>query len=60
MRAIRYTSGQLIEQLLALKQNGGVVQLVALSSFVKTPTPDSPERAAAAWTATTMPASRST
>ena len=35
------------EQLLALKQNGGVAQLVALSSFVKTPTPDSPERAAA-------------
>jgi len=35
------------EQLLALKQNGGVVQLVALSSFVKVPAPDSPERAAA-------------
>jgi membrane dipeptidase len=35
------------EQLLALKKNGGVVQLVALGSFVKTPIPDSPERAAA-------------
>ncbi|MCX5761823.1 MAG: membrane dipeptidase, partial [Gemmatimonadetes bacterium] len=35
------------EQLLALKKNGGVVQLVALSAFVKTPIPDSPERAAA-------------
>ena len=35
------------EQLLALKKNGGVAQMVALSSFVKVPTPDSPERAAA-------------
>ena len=35
------------EQLLALKKNGGVVQLVALSNFVKTPPPDSPERTAA-------------
>lgn len=35
------------EQLLALKKNGGVVQLVAFNSYVKTPTPDSPERAAA-------------
>jgi membrane dipeptidase len=35
------------EQLLALKKNGGVVQLVALSTYVKTPKPDSPERAAA-------------
>ncbi|MDP1890220.1 MAG: dipeptidase [Gemmatimonadaceae bacterium] len=35
------------EQLLALKRNGGVAQMVALSSFVKVPTPDSPERAAA-------------
>lgn len=35
------------EQLLAVRKNGGVVQLVALGSFVKTPVPDSPERAAA-------------
>jgi membrane dipeptidase len=35
------------EQLLALKKNGGVAQMVALSSFVKVPAPDSPERAAA-------------
>ncbi len=35
------------EQLLALKKNGGVVQMVALSGFVKVPAPDSPERAAA-------------
>ncbi|MHB8839716.1 MAG: dipeptidase [Gemmatimonadaceae bacterium] len=35
------------EQLLALKKNGGVAQLVALSSFVKVPTPDSPARAQA-------------
>lgn len=35
------------EQLLALKKNGGVVQLVAFNSYVKTPTPDSPERTAA-------------
>jgi len=32
------------EQLLALKENGGVIQMVALSSYVKTPPPDSPER----------------
>jgi membrane dipeptidase len=35
------------EQLLALAKNGGVVQVVAFSSYVKTPKPDSPERAAA-------------
>ncbi len=35
------------ELLLALKKNGGVAQLVALSSFVKVPTPDSPARAQA-------------
>ncbi|HEY3287310.1 MAG TPA: dipeptidase [Gemmatimonadaceae bacterium] len=35
------------EQLLALKKNGGVAQMVALSGFVKVPAPDSPERAAA-------------
>jgi membrane dipeptidase len=35
------------EQLQALKKNGGVVQLVALSTYVKTPKPDSPERAEA-------------
>ena len=35
------------EQLLALKKNGGVAQMVALSSFVKTAAPDAPERAAA-------------
>jgi len=35
------------EQLLALKKNGGVAQMVAFASYVKTPTPDSPERAAA-------------
>lgn len=35
------------EQLLALKKNGGVAQMVAFNSYVKTPTPDSPERAAA-------------
>jgi membrane dipeptidase len=35
------------EQLLAIKANGGVAQMVALSSYVKTPRPDSPERAAA-------------
>jgi membrane dipeptidase len=35
------------EQLLALKKNGGVAQMVALSAYVKTPKPDSPERAAA-------------
>jgi membrane dipeptidase len=32
------------EQLLALKKNGGVVQVVAFSTYVKTPPPDSPER----------------
>ena len=32
------------EQLLALKKNGGVVQIVAFSSYVKTPLPASPER----------------
>lgn len=32
------------EQLLALEENGGVIQMVALSSYVKTPPPDSPER----------------
>jgi membrane dipeptidase len=35
------------EQLLALKKNGGVVQVVAFSSYVKLRKPDSPERAAA-------------
>src|SRR5437870_10714024 len=35
------------EQLLALKKNGGVIQVVAYSSYVKTPKPDSPERTAA-------------
>ncbi|HEY2917362.1 MAG TPA: dipeptidase [Candidatus Binatia bacterium] len=35
------------EQLLALRKNGGVIQVVAYSSFVKTPKPDSPERASA-------------
>jgi membrane dipeptidase len=35
------------EQLLALKENGGVVQIVAFNSYVKTPPPPSPERAAA-------------
>jgi membrane dipeptidase len=32
------------EQLLALKQNGGVVQVVAFNSYVKTPPPPSPQR----------------
>jgi len=32
------------EQLLALKENGGVVQVVGFSSYVKTPPPSSPER----------------
>ena len=32
------------EQLLALEKNGGVVQIVAFSSYVKTPPPPSPER----------------
>ena len=32
------------EQLLALKKNGGVVQMVAFSSYVKTPPAPSPER----------------
>jgi membrane dipeptidase len=35
------------EQLLALKKNGGVAQMVAFSTYVKTPKPDSPERTAA-------------
>ena len=35
------------EQLLGLKKTGGVIQMVAYSSFVKTTKPDSPERAAA-------------
>jgi len=35
------------EQLLAVKKNGGVVQLVAFNTYVKTRPPDSPERAAA-------------
>jgi membrane dipeptidase len=35
------------EQLLALKKNGGVIQVVAYPTFVKTPKPDSPERASA-------------
>lgn len=32
------------EQLLALQRNGGVVQVVAFNSYVKTPPPPSPER----------------
>jgi membrane dipeptidase len=35
------------EQLLALKKNGGVIQVVAFASYVKIAKPDSPERAAA-------------
>jgi len=35
------------EQLLALKKNGGVVQLVAFSGYVKKAPPESPERTAA-------------
>ncbi len=35
------------EQLMALKKNGGVIQTVALASYVKVNKPDSPERAAA-------------
>ncbi len=35
------------EQLLALKKNGGVIQMVAFASYVKVAKPDSPERAAA-------------
>jgi len=35
------------EQLLALKKNGGVIQIVAFNNYIKTPPPDSPERAAA-------------
>jgi membrane dipeptidase len=35
------------EQLLALKQTGGVFQVVAYDGFVKTTIPDSPERSAA-------------
>jgi membrane dipeptidase len=32
------------EMLLALKKNGGVIQMVGFSSYIKTPKPDSPER----------------
>lgn len=35
------------EQLDALKKNGGVIQMVAFNSYVKTPPPASPERTAA-------------
>jgi membrane dipeptidase len=35
------------EQLMALKENGGVIQVVAYGSFVKTPKPDSQARATA-------------
>ena len=35
------------EQLLALKKNGGVIQVVGFNSYVKTPPPASPERTAA-------------
>jgi membrane dipeptidase len=35
------------EQLLALKKNGGVIQVVAFASYVKVAKPDSPDRAAA-------------
>lgn len=35
------------EQLLALRKNGGVAQMVAFSGYVKKTPPDSPERAAA-------------
>jgi membrane dipeptidase len=35
------------EQLLALKKNGGVIQVVAFAGYVKIAKPDSPERAAA-------------
>lgn len=35
------------EQLIALKENGGVIQIVAYGSFVKTPQPASPARIAA-------------
>jgi membrane dipeptidase len=35
------------EQLLALKKNGGVAQMVAFAGYVKKTPPDSPERAAA-------------
>jgi membrane dipeptidase len=35
------------EQLLALKKSGGVIQIVAYGTFVKTTQPDSPERTAA-------------
>src|SRR5580765_735114 len=35
------------EMLLALKKNGGVIQMVGFSSYIKTPKPDSPERVAA-------------
>jgi membrane dipeptidase len=35
------------EQLLALKKNGGVIQMVAFNSYVKVPPPPTPERTAA-------------
>jgi membrane dipeptidase len=35
------------EQLLALKKNGGVIQVVAFAGYVKVQKPDAPERAAA-------------
>ena len=35
------------EQLLALKKNGGVIQMVAFAEYIKTPRPDSAERTAA-------------
>jgi membrane dipeptidase len=35
------------EQLLALRDTGGVIQIVAYAGFIKTPKPDSAERAAA-------------
>ncbi|MCC7417383.1 MAG: dipeptidase [Acidobacteria bacterium] len=35
------------EQLRALAKNGGVIQMVAFASYIKTPKPDSAERAAA-------------
>ncbi len=35
------------EQLMALKENGGVIQIVAYSSYIKTRKPDSAERTAA-------------
>jgi membrane dipeptidase len=35
------------EMLKALAKTGGVIQMVAFASYIKTPTPDAPERAAA-------------